>query len=247
MDTDRIITTATSGDEAKRAASVAVLPIGSFEQHGEYLPLTTDTLIASLIADRICNDYDLFKLPPVTVACSHEHFGFAGTVSISSTTLAAVVSDIWTSLRASGYRALVVVNGHGGNYVLQNIAQEANTNGPVMALFPTSWDVHRAREVAHLQTSGAEDMHGGEYEVSLLLHGAPEVVRPNIEKSDTQADWSKLLLTGMHGASPTSGVIGRPSLATAEKGAALLDSLSESFASHLVLLTSGESEGDPAI
>jgi creatinine amidohydrolase len=78
-----IFTTATTQDEQDRAARIAVLPIGSFEQHGPALPLVTDTLIACLIASRIADEHNLFLLPPVTVSCSHEHSDFAGTVSIS--------------------------------------------------------------------------------------------------------------------------------------------------------------------
>ena len=88
------LTPSTSADAAAQAATVAVLPIGSFEQHGDFLPLATDTMIACLIAQRIAADYDLLLLPPVTISCSHEHAAFPGTVSISATTLAAIVGDI---------------------------------------------------------------------------------------------------------------------------------------------------------
>ena len=59
-----LITTATSADERDRAARVAVLPVGSFEQHGDFLPLATDTVVAATIAQRISEQYDLLLLPP---------------------------------------------------------------------------------------------------------------------------------------------------------------------------------------
>lgn len=55
-----------------------MLPVGSFEQHGDHLPLTTDTVVAKLIAQLIATDYDLFLLPPVTLSCSHEHAHMPG-------------------------------------------------------------------------------------------------------------------------------------------------------------------------
>ena len=74
---DPLMTTATSRDEQDRAARVAVLPVGSFEQHGDFLPLITDTIVAGVIARRLSTEYGLFLLPPVTLSCSQEHTGFA--------------------------------------------------------------------------------------------------------------------------------------------------------------------------
>ncbi|GAA4727347.1 hypothetical protein Prum_068820 [Phytohabitans rumicis] len=115
-----LISSATTTDEASRAARVAVLPVGSFEQHGSHLPLATDTIVASTIARSVAAAYDLLLLPPVTISCSQEHAGWSGTVSIRSSTLAAIITDVAESLRRAGIDQLVVVNGHGGNYVLSN-------------------------------------------------------------------------------------------------------------------------------
>src|SRR5215213_2519607 len=118
---DSPITTATSRDGRARGARVAVLPAGSFEQPGYFLPLITDPLVAGIIARRLSTEYGLFLLPPVTLSCSQEHTGFAGTVSISAKTLIALVTDVAESLHRSGIDRLAIVNGHGGNYVLSNI------------------------------------------------------------------------------------------------------------------------------
>jgi creatinine amidohydrolase len=185
---DPLITTATSHDEQDRAARVAVLPVGSFEQHGDFLPLITDTVVAGLIARRLSADYGLFLLPPVTLSCSHEHSGFAGTVSVSASTLAAVVSDVAESLRATGVDRLAIVNGHGGNYVLANVVQQANIAGPRMTLFPSRTDWEAARTAAGLASTTSEDMHAGELEVSLLLHGYPDLVDGGYRAADWQAD-----------------------------------------------------------
>src|SRR3954452_4472527 len=78
----------------------------------------TDTLIACTIARRLAADYSMLLLPPVTLSCSHEHAGFAGSVSVSSATLRGVIRDVALSLEEAGVPHLVVVNAHGGNYVL---------------------------------------------------------------------------------------------------------------------------------
>lgn len=232
------ISTATSHDEATRAADVAVLPIGSFEQHGSHLPLATDTLVAAAIAERIATDYGLLLLPPITIGSSHEHADFTGTVSIRSVTLHAIVSDVAASLAQAGITKLVIVNGHGGNYILSNVVQEANVNERRMVLFPHSEDWADARNTAGLVTSNHEDMHGGEAETSILLATSPEVVRPGYRDADFTADDRRHLLTLGMRAYSQSGVIGQPSLATAEKGRRLLESLSTQFKQNLTLLRS---------
>ncbi|MGC4982811.1 creatininase family protein [Streptomyces sp. DT193] len=220
------------------ARQVAVLPVGSLEQHGAYLPLTTDTLVACAIAREIAAAYPVHLLPPVTISCSHEHAAWPGTVSISAVTLYAVVRDIAASLRRSGVDTLVVVNGHGGNYVLGNVVQESAGTGTRMALFPAMEDWEGACERASVQTSLLTDMHAGEIETSILLHAHPECVKDGYETSDFVADDRRHLLTlGMSGYTE-SGVIGRPSMAGAEKGKELLAGLAEAFGAYFSLVTS---------
>jgi len=232
-----LITAATAGDERRREAKVGVLPVGSFEQHGEYLPLITDSVVACAIASEVARTYPVMVLPPVTIACSHEHAAWPGTVSISSQTLYQIVNDVAASLKRSGIERLVLVNGHGGNYVLSNVVQEYTVaHGPRMTLFPHADDWQRARSEAQLESSMHEDMHAGEIETSLLLHVAPHLIRPGNKDADFVANDRRFLLTvGMSGYT-TTGVIGKPSLGTAEKGKAILDSLTLSFADHLKIL-----------
>src|SRR3712207_6552993 len=178
------VTTATSHDERDRAADIAVLPVGSFEQHGNHLPLATDTLIACIVAKAIAEAHSLFLLPPVTISCSHEHAGFPGTISISSTTLTAIVDDVLTSLEGQGVHKLIVVSGHGGNYVLSNVAQQANIVEPRVLVFPNSTDWNIARRAAGLATTAHQDMHGGEGETSILLSYLPSVIGPDWETAN---------------------------------------------------------------
>ncbi len=222
---------ATTTDVRDGAAEVAVLPVGSLEQHGPYLPLTTDTVIAYAIASAVAAEYPVQLLPPITISCSHEHAAWPGTVSISARTLYAVVTDIAESLRRSGVPKLVLVNGHGGNYVLSNVVQESSG----MALFPGRADWHAARAAAGLETSSDSDMHAGELETSILLHTRPDLVRPGYETSDHLADRPHLLTVGL-APYTESGVIGRPSLASARKGEDLLAALVDAFGGHLDVL-----------
>jgi creatinine amidohydrolase len=234
---NQILPTATTSDEKRRGAKCAILPVGSFEQHGDYLPLITDTVVASVLSRELANAYPLLQLPPVTISCSHEHSAWRGTVSISPSTLHTVVKDIYRSIADSGLTSLVILNCHGGNYVLANIVQEGNAQGKRMALFPTGGIWAEARQSAGLVTSNHEDMHAGELETSILLHAYPELVRDGYDAADWVADDRPYLLTTGMGEYTQSGVIGRPSLASAEKGKAVLAALVESFASVLGILS----------
>lgn len=226
----------TSTEVAAQDPRIAVLPVGSFEQHGRHLPLATDAMIACAVAEVVAQRHGLFLLPPLTIGLSHEHSAFAGTVSIRANTMYSVIRDVAESLEQRGIRKLMLINGHGGNYVLGNIVQESNVGERRMALFPHRDDWTHARKAAGMVTDTHEDMHGGELETSILLHVVPGVVRPGYENEDWVApDRTHLHVRGMKGYTE-SGLIGRPSLATAAKGRLVLDSLAEAAAAHIGFL-----------
>ncbi len=159
-------------------------------------------------------------------------------MSISPTTLAAVVTDIGISLGQQRIRGLIVVNAHGGNYVLANVVQQANADGPIrVGLYPSREDWMEAREATGITSSSHEDMHAGELETSILLAAQPAYVRDGWQTVDhVVTDRRHLTTLGMQ-AYTTTGVIGYPSRATADKGHAVLAYLGQAARTLIGVLT----------
>ena len=221
-----IINTDTCDEIASRKPRFAVVPIGSYEQHGAHLPVTTDTLIASLIARAVCDAYAGWLIAPITITCSHEHSGFPGSVSISAQTLIHMVKDLVASIEGNRIALTVLINAHGGNYVIGNIAQELNVGKPRVMVYPAREHWGWAMTQAGVESTLSADMHGGEVETSILLHAMPEVVKTELIKDCDAGDRALLTLYGMRHYTK-QGIIGFPSKASAQKGELLLRGLTK--------------------
>src|SRR5688500_11865137 len=106
--------------------TVAVLPIGAIEQHGAHLPVGTDLMLAEAIAKPLAEKLDAYLLPAIAISSSIEHRKAKGTVYLRAETLARLVRDVAESLRASGFERLVLVNFHGGNWILKPTIRQLN-------------------------------------------------------------------------------------------------------------------------
>src|SRR3972149_3375154 len=94
---------------------IALLPVGSTEQHGPQNPLGTDHLIARCLAEEAAKRTKVVCLPAVPFGVRSRHRQFWGTVHVKPETFKVYVRDICVSLKYYGVRKIVVVNGHGGN------------------------------------------------------------------------------------------------------------------------------------
>ena len=95
----------------KRAA---VIPVGSIEQHGPHLPVSTDSDIVSEVSRRLSEKMDLWLLPTVSYGVSAEHAPFFQ-MSLKGSTLRRVLEDLCSSLLENGIDTVFVINGHHGN------------------------------------------------------------------------------------------------------------------------------------
>ncbi|WP_370872936.1 creatininase family protein [Croceifilum oryzae] len=209
---------------------LAFFPIGSLEQHGPHLPIGTDSFIAQSIASGLSKKFpNSFVVPTLPYSSSFEHIGFPGAISLRSTTIISVVQDVIHSLERMGIQKIVLVNGHGGNYLLGNIAQEMNVDKPYVFVTPNRHHWDRAYEKAELSISISRDMHAGEGETSILLHLIEEGIIPSSVKPDKYMDVDSpnrplLQAIGMRPYTST-GAIGFPTRASSRKGKLLLQEL----------------------
>ena len=98
----------------KKKKNVAIIPVGSIEQHGPHLPISTDSDIVTEIATRVSDKIDGILLPTVNYGISDEHFPFFN-LSIKKSTLARILRDICESLMKNGISKIIIINGHYGN------------------------------------------------------------------------------------------------------------------------------------
>ncbi|MFK7697585.1 creatininase family protein [Paenibacillus sp. HJGM_3] len=217
----------TRRDFEQAGCRTAVLPIGALEQHGSHLPVGTDTIFAQELARRLADKLNAYLLPALPISSSIEHRDSHGTVYIRSTTLALFVRDIAESLRYAGYRQLVVVNFHGGNWSLKPAIRQLNkdfeaqgTDMKVVLIFtPGIPDPRTPTILQHTQ----HDIHAGEFETSLMLSHAPELVRdirPQRAPTTVPQDYMDYFDTSEL---TEDGYWGFPEAATAEKGRLLMD------------------------
>jgi creatinine amidohydrolase len=201
----------TTVEIGESGADTAILGIGSLEQHSRHLPVETDFFFASRVSRAVAERLEAVLLNPLPYSTSLEHMDFAGTVTLKTETLRAVVWDIAESVLRWEIRHLVLLNAHGGNFCLIPTARQWNMDRKLPHLLLVDF-------FSGLSETG-DNLHAGEVETSMMLHLAPERVRREIPP-DFVPEWTRADLThfGMKGISPT-GVWGYPSRGTAEKGA----------------------------
>ncbi len=214
-----------------------IQPCGSIEQHGLHLPVDTDSRIVSEITRRAAEKTGrTLVLPCLSYGLSWHHIEFPGTVSFSLETYIAALKDIARSLACHGFKTLIFVNGHGGNTAALKAVSAAyldEINIRIMAL--TYWDLIDPEAIAKIRSSALGGMgHSGEFETSILLALAPELVHvdkyevnprkgkmPHVKK-DMFAEGCVSFPTKFNNISK-SGVLGDPTESTRDKGQAFLD------------------------
>jgi len=98
----------------RKKKQIAIIPVGSIEQHGPHLPISTDSDIVTEIASKLSDKVKGILLPTISYGISDEHFPFFN-LSIKKSTLSRILEDICESLIKNGISKIVIINGHYGN------------------------------------------------------------------------------------------------------------------------------------
>ena len=188
-----------------------VVPVGSTEQHGPHLPVTTDTDIAQALVDRLSERRaDVIVAPALSYGSSGEHAGFTGTLSIGRDATELVLVELGRSA-ADSFEQMLLVSTHGGNAESVNRAvRRLRAEGRDVRAWAPRWE---------------GDAHAGRVETSVMLALAPErvaVERAAPGNTDPLAEILPALSTGGTRAVSENGVLGDPTGASADEGRRLL-------------------------
>ena len=212
-------------EKLDRGKIVALVPVGSMEQHGPHLPFQVDVFVSSRLAGDLEQKIpDVLLVPPIWTGVSAHHMDFPGSITLRARVFIDVLHDICASLHHHGFRRIVLLNGHGGNRSsLEVLGQELFVEFGLTVNTLAYWDLvpDLVKSLKKTQSSGMG--HSGELETSLMLYLAPKLV-------DRQAIPEGVL--GIEPSGPTSGikryvnmkehsaqgVIGMPSAAGPETG-----------------------------
>ncbi len=248
-------------EEARAAAgagAIALVPMGSLEQHGPHLPVRVDTVLVTEVAaaavDRLPEGVRVVLAPTLWLGASHHHLPFFA-VSVQERTYVEVVVQIGCSLADAGFRRLFFLNGHGGNaaplrLAVNEIARARPATLPACAEY---WALGAPGIRAARTTGPGGAAHACEVETSLMLHLAPAQVRrdrlrPDVPELPPQfvrdlVDGGPVALGIAWERLSTGGVLGDPTQATAAKGAEMLAACAAGVAEALAAFAGLEVRG----
>jgi creatinine amidohydrolase len=191
---------------------IAIIPVSATEQHSPSQPLATDYLQALELGRRVAAKLGAYLLPALPILTSWGHIHYRGSLTLGAMTARRLLEDIATSLFHGGFRKAVILNIHGGNWVLKPTMIEINRKLDDFKII-SNGDI-----LAYRGQQPVEQLHACEVEASFIKAFYPESF-----KADRLVDFTPNCsaaafdLVGIQGVSP-QGVWGYPSRASSEKG-----------------------------
>ena len=223
-------------------------PLASCEQHGHHMPVGTDTVLVTEIAERIerALPEDVLLLPTLWLGASNHHRGFPGTVSLSEGLYSSVLQETLSGIiegpvcAPGRAKRILVLNGHGGNFYPGNagateLSYKYRERADLVIGFASYWTA-AAKAIGTVPMETPQLTHACEYETAMMLATRGELVHmeranaPDVNWPDTRftpdaSRGSEIGVAAPFHARSANGTLGSPELATADKGRALLDAI----------------------
>ena len=212
-------------EEIQKGRDTVVVPFGSTEQHGRHMPLGTDAVLGDEIGWGLAERLAAFLAPTVRFGCSEHHLSFTGTISLGKETFGSIVRDVTASLSGHGFRRIVLLPTHGGNF--KPLAEAAAKIEPAVGVRILAFTDLEGLVNAAFESSRAfgvdaakSGAHSGEWETSLMLALRPEQVKMDWAAEGFVGELSEIMSKVFDGIQnlDQNGVLGDPRPATAEAG-----------------------------
>jgi creatinine amidohydrolase len=208
-------------EQAAKEGTVVIFPVGSVEEHGEHLPLCTDSIQPEYIALEAAKKTGCLVAPPFRYGICNATRNFSGTLSVEFDTLYKLAHNILSELVRSGFYRIIILSGHAGNshmvalrLAAQDVVTKNDDAGRKVRVMVLS-DFDFAEELASKYASPS-DGHAGTLETSRVM-----AIKPELVKAKGKADVWRLprfeVVAHPELCFP-SGVNGDPTIASAEKG-----------------------------
>jgi creatinine amidohydrolase len=220
--------------------TTVVAAVGSTEQHGPHLPTMTDARIGDVLAHKVALRFGCaLQARTIPVGCSEHHLAFPGTISLEPATLKSVLLDYVSSFVRNGFKKIVFVPSHGGNFApLRDAVIEARKKHTLVKISAAT-DLKRLFSVLgessakfgiSFEESGA---HSGESETAIMLALEEKLVAkdqfaPGYVGAFGEREQKLIFEKGMPALTP-NGVLGDPTKASAAHGREYLERLADFF------------------
>lgn len=203
-----------------RADPRLIIPVGTVEPHGPHLPLGCDTIIAEHLADDLSAAFNVLRAPTLEYGVNVQSDREAvGATSLRKKTLHRALNDLIDSWEETGIHEFILLTAHEHDPHLEALSTVITSGARVRVV-----DIFEV-DFSDLLDGQREPMHGDEVDTSLMLYIAPQLVDMTVAEDYmmSREELRRYRRGWLRVPKESSGSIGRPTLATAEKGRRLYD------------------------